>query len=133
MSPLAFALRYVGQRVTALGGDGGQCVDLANLWIANCCRLSHVYRNAIDWAGPGLERMRWVANSPYNAPMAGAVVVWQATPELGIGVFGHIALVLVADENVLVTLDQNWVQGEICALNLHSYTGVLGWQVPSLF
>ncbi len=127
-----FVQRYIGARLTAVGGDGGQCVDLANQWIAECCGLSHVYRNAIEWAGPGLERMRWTGNRPNNAPLPGALVVWQETPHLGIGVFGHIALVVGADEFALVTCDQNWSEGEICALNVHSYAGVLGWQTPTV-
>ncbi len=126
-----FVERYIGTRVTASGGLGGECVDLANQWIAECCGLAHVFRNAITWAGPGLPHMKWTGNRPDNAPLPGSLVVWEETPSLGIGVFGHIALVVAADEMAIVSFDQNWSEGEVCALNVHSYAGVLGWQSPN--
>lgn len=130
MAPLTFAHEWLGKRITASGGDGGLCVDLANQWIAECCGLMHVFANAVDWAARPLPGLRWTPNMPLNAPLPGALVVWGEDAGGGTGPFGHIAMVLAADNLHLLTLDQHWLQGEIVAVNLHSYAGVLGWQTP---
>lgn len=132
MTPLAFASRYLGQRITAVSGLGGECVDLANQWIAECCGLPHVFRNAVDWAQPSILDMRWTVNTPLNAPLPGSLMVWEAVPVLGIGPFGHIALVLAADNMTLLSFDQNWAGERVGALVIHSYAGVLGWQTACL-
>ncbi len=123
----SFVARYLGQSVQAPGGLGGECVDLANLWLAaRNPPLPHVYRDAVNWreAIPGLT---WTANEPTNSPPPGALVVWQPTPELGIGQAGHIAVALVADANSIVSLDQNW-NWRYVHFVVHSYAGVIGWQ-----
>lgn len=130
MTPLAFARRYNGTRITSSGGVGGECVDLANQWLAECCGLAHVFRNAVEWAQLGLAGMRWTINTPLNAPLPGSLAVWAPTPSLGIGPNGHIALVLIADNMTLLTLDQNWPVGSAVEMRLHPYAGVVGWQVP---
>jgi hypothetical protein len=129
VTPLAFAQRQLGQTLTAPGGIGGECVDLVNVWLVQSRGLSPVHRNAVDWAGQRLPGLIWVKNTPANVPPRGAIVVWIESAEVGIGVFGHIALNLTADAMVLCTIDQNWA-GRYATLQLHSYHGVLGWHVP---
>jgi hypothetical protein len=129
LTPLAFANRHLGQRVTAPGGIGGQCVDLINVWLIDSRGLPAVRLNAVDWAGKKLPGLAWVANKPANVPPRGAIVVWGESADVGTGVDGHIAINLTADAMTLCTCDQNW-GGEIVTLQLHSYHGVLGWHVP---
>lgn len=125
MSPLAFAMRNLGHAVQAPGGIGGECVDLANLYLL-ALGYPHVYRNAADWSGIVLPGFKWQANSPTNYPGSGDVVVWHSDGPAGIGVNGHIAIVLAADAMQLLTLDQNWSVRSV-TLQLHSYAGVAGW------
>jgi len=129
LTPLAFANRHIGQTVTAPGGIGGECVDLVNVWLVESRTLSPVHLNAVDWDRRKLPGLAWVENTPVNVPPRGAIVVWGPSPDVGIGQYGHIALVLTADGFTLCTLDQNW-NGRIVTLQLHSYYGVRGWFVP---
>lgn len=129
LTPLAFAQRHLGQRVTAPGGLGGQCVDLVNVWLVESRGLAPVHRNAVDWASRRLTGLTWVANTPANVPPRGAIVVWGPAASIGVGAFGHIALNLTADAMNLATLDQNWGV-ELVTIELHRYIGVLGWHVP---
>jgi len=122
---LAFAMRYLGHQVQAPGGIGGECVDLANLYLL-ALGHPHVYRNAADWAGMALPGFIWQANSPANYPASGDIAVWHSDGPEGIGANGHIAVVLVADSMQLLTLDQNW-SVRVVTLQLHSYAGVAGW------
>jgi hypothetical protein len=126
MTPLAFAHKYLGQTITARGGLGGECVDLADQWIAEAYGLAHVYKNAIDWASPSIPGLAWTGNQPLNAPRWGALVVFGPSTTIGTGADGHIALVLAADTMTILTADQNW-GGRLVTLNLHPYTAVLGW------
>lgn len=129
LTPLAFANRHLGQRVTAPEGLGGECVDLVNLWLVESRGLAVVHLNAVDWARTKLPGLVWVENAPTNVPPRGAIVVWGDDASIGTGIFGHIALNLTADGMQLCSLDQNW-GAELVQLELHSYRGVLGWHVP---
>lgn len=124
---LEFAAAHQGRRVTAPGGIGGQCVDVANLWLA-ACGGSPVRANAADWPDHAIPGWVWVPNDPHNAPPPGAIVVWYGNvPAMGIGPYGHIAVALAADMWTLVTLDQDWPPDAPVQLVVHGYTGVHGW------
>lgn len=129
MTLLDFAASYVGRVVTAPGGLGGQCVDLANLYITEVLGKAPVRANAKDWPAFA-SSMYWVPNGPSNAPSPGALVVWRPKPGVQIDPNGHIALALMADAMHLITLDQNWPDGAPVSLVLHSYRGVAGWLLP---
>lgn len=118
---------YLGQRVTAPGGLGGECVDWANLYLVDVCGHSPVRANAIDWPHTEITGFLWISNSPTNYPSAGDLVVWGEQWTIGVGAFGHIAVVLLADRFFLVTTDQNWPDGSPVTAHAHSYLGVLGW------
>lgn len=130
MTPLSFTWAHVGQHITSVGGIGGECVDLANEWLAEAYGLPHIYRNAIDWRGVAIAGHTWVENTPTNYPSIGSIVVWGPNARWGIGPFGHIALCLSADAAHLVSFDQNWPTGAAASLHLHDYEGVLGWHQP---
>lgn len=131
MNVVTWARVRVGQVVTAPGGLGGQCVDLANVYlVARMAAL--VRRNAADWALPGiLPGWTWEPNGPVNAPPAGGLVVWRRNVTLqGIGQYGHVAIALAADPGQLLTLDQGWPEGAPVSLVWHPYVGVAGWWIP---
>src|SRR5690348_581399 len=119
MGPLDFAWAHIGDRLTAPNGDGGECVDLANLWLLEAYNVAHVYRNAVDWATTAVPKFKWVPNLPNNGPTPGCLVVWQHNPYWGIGINGHIALCLCASTHYIVSLDQNWPEGSPARIHLH--------------
>ena len=131
MNVVQWASTCAGRRITAPGGLGGQCVDVANVYVL-ARGLQAVRANAVDWAAAGrLPRpWRWEPNGPSNAPPGGAVVVWGPWAAHGISVYGHIAVALAADGAALLSLDQDWPPGAGCALVWHDYGGVRGWWVP---
>lgn len=89
--------------------------------------VPHIYRDAVDWQQP-ITGMAWQGNLPANVPSAGAVVVWNPTPALGIGRFGHVAVVLCADVMSFLSIDQGW-GADTVGMVIHTYIGVAGWQV----
>jgi hypothetical protein len=131
VTPLDFAWKHIGDVITAPGGQGGECVDLANMWLLEAYGAPHVWANAVDWSRARIRGFTWEPNTPRNMPIPGSLVVWERQPDWGIGIYGHIALALSSSTMYLVTLDQNWPEGSPCRLHLHDYRGVLGWQRPN--
>ena len=60
----AFFNKYNGQRITAPGGIGGQCVDLINQFVQEYLGFPHFWANAIDIFGRNPEDYTWVTNDP---------------------------------------------------------------------
>jgi hypothetical protein len=131
MTPLDFAWKHLGDVVVAPGGLGGECVDLANLWLLEAYGLPHVYANAVDWRDARIRGFTWIGNTPNNQPIPGSLVVWERSADWSIGPNGHIALCLSASRLYLCTLDQNWPDHAPTRLHLHDYSGVVGWQQPN--
>lgn len=131
MDALAFVKKWQGQSCQSAGGIGGECVDLANQYLAEVWRDPHEFKNAVDWAGIPIAGMRWVANGPTNHPPMGSLVVWRVYPPYGIGANGHIALALASAPMLLLSLDQNWNGQRYCTYTMHDYGGVLGWHQPA--
>lgn len=105
-----------------------QCVDLINDYVAAVLVQPHIPGNAIDlYANAPIAFYAKTPNGPSNFPQAGAVVVWDETPELSIGPYGHTALALLADSQRLVSLDQDWPPGAAVSVVVHDYRGVHGW------
>lgn len=129
MRILSFAASVLGRRVQAPGGLGGECVDLANLYLSQVWSLPHVWSNAVDWKQIRLPGWSWTDNKATNHPPAGSLVVWGQSKQAGTGPNGHIAIALYSEVMYLTTLDQNWLV-EAVSLNLHNYSGVLGWHSP---
>ncbi len=130
-SPLSCMAANLGQRVQAPGGLGGECVDWANIFLAEVHRLPPVHANAVDWRNVTLPGFTWVANTPFNAPGLGSLVVWHAYPRLSVGPNGHIAVAVSGDSGHFIACDQNWPEGSPVALTLHAYGGVAGWLAPA--
>ena len=128
MNLASFVAAHNGQYVTAPGGLGKECVDLANTWlVAN--NAPEVHANAVAWQNATIPNWKWVANGPINFPPPGALVVWRQYAGLT-GEYGHIAVIVAADSNNLVSYDQNW-NSQPCQLVVHSYDGVSGWWQPA--
>lgn len=129
MRLVGWAHSVMNRHVTAPGGLGGQCVDLANVYLMEW-GLPPVRANAADWSALrsiGSPHWHFISNAPQNSPSPGDIVVWRETPLLAIGLNGHIAVAMSADPMSLLTLDQNWPTDAPVSLVYHSYTGVSGW------
>jgi hypothetical protein len=131
MRTLAFVRANLGRVVQAPAGFGGQCVDLANIYLLDVWAKPEIHANAVDWQSARIQGMTWEPNGPANHPPLGSIVVWRPYAPHGIGIFGHIAIALTADAMDLVTFDQNWAEGSPCAFVLHDYGGVAGWHRPA--
>lgn len=130
MTYLDFILNNLGHRLTAAGGLGGQCVDGVNVYLHDVFATGPIYANAVDWVHAALPGWAWVPNGPTNFPPYGAIVVWGPAPQVGVSVFGHVAVALRADAQVLLSVDQHWPEGAPLSVVAHTYPGVRGWWVP---
>jgi len=79
MTPVSLTAAFLGQRVTAPGGIGGECVDWVDIAINRLHGLPPVRANAIDWPRAILPPYLWTANAPLNFPPPGGLVVWGPT------------------------------------------------------
>lgn len=130
-----FVAKWDGKRITAPGGIGGECVDLANEAGLELYGFPHEWKNAIDWFGFDPAHWNWVRNDPKNLaqiPPAGALMVWGPDAQIGTNAFGHIDLVLSAGPQSFVGFDQNWPVGSFAHHQTHSYAGIIGWGIPIL-
>lgn len=133
MTLAEFVAKYTGKFVTAPGGLGGQCVDLANQYGQEVFGFPHEWKNAIDWFGFDSAHWSWVKNDAGNAaqfPEAGDVVVWGPDAQVGTGPLGHIDIWLSGDGFQFHGFDQNWPVGSPAHVQWHSYEGVIGWAKP---
>jgi surface antigen len=103
------------------GYYGPQCVDLVNHYLRNVRAKPGFAGNAIDAKTAHIQGAVWTDNAPHNAPTQGDIVVWDYAP------YGHVAVVLAADQNVLVSIDQNWNTIQRAEVVSHDYHHVLGW------
>lgn len=127
---LEFAAARIGRHVASPGGEGGQCVDLVELWAIAEGRTP-IPGNAVDlFTNASAAQWRKVANGPTNFPQPRDIVVWGPSRAVGIGVDGHTAVCLAADSMWLLSLDQNWPEGAPVSVVLHTYAGVVGWLAP---
>ena len=123
----------------AYDGDssyGPQCKDFVNAyaeWLGHPLKPS----NASDtWA---IEQDTFWQKIPYEAnkpPTTGDVVVWASWKD---NEYGHIAVVLSAEEEEFQSVDQNWNnsnadQGSPAAIVTHNYTSpsILGYLRPTI-
>jgi hypothetical protein len=130
-----FVAKWDGKRITAPGGLGGECVDLANEAGLELYGFPHEWKNAIDWYNNfDAAHFDRVANNPNDAnqlPPAGSFVVWGPGPQTGPN-GQHIDLVISTGTQTFVGFDQNWPIGANAHHVVHSYAGILGWIVPKI-
>src|ERR1700674_5603762 len=106
-----FVAKYTGKFVTAPGGIGGQCVDIANQYGQERFSFPHEWKNAVDWYGTDPAHWAWTKNDAGNAaqfPAPGDLVVWAEDPKIGTGVNGHIDIFLDGTGFSFHGFDQNW-------------------------
>jgi surface antigen len=104
--------------------NAGQCVGLVERWL-DVNGKKHIWGNAKDLLQQAdLKQFKVVRNLPLNAPQPGAVIVWDGTWGGG---FGHTAVVVAANRNLVVVFEQNNPIGAAPVVATHGYAGVLGW------
>lgn len=133
MTLAEFVAEWSGKFVTAPGGLGGECVDLANEYGQEGFGFPHEWKNAIDWFGFDSAHWAWVKNDAGNAaqfPQPGDVVVWGPDAAIGTGPLGHIDIFLSGDGFQFHGFDQNWPVHSPAHVQWHSYEGVIGWAKP---
>jgi hypothetical protein len=118
----------VGRAIDVDHEYGPQCVDLVESYLTDVLRQPRWPGNAVTFASQVFPKWRWVPNAPTNYPVVGDVVVWGQNAEVGTTAFGHCAVVLAANPNVLLVFSQNWPAFSPAQLKLMDYRGVLGWQ-----
>jgi len=122
----AFIAKYNGKRFEYDGIYPYQCVDLTKAYFEF---LGKTVRrgNAIDYKNFGYgKEWRWVANTLWNFPNPGDVVVFNT------GVYGHVGIVVHANRLTLDVFSQNWPVGNVCSVKRFNYLSprVLGWLQP---
>jgi CHAP domain len=128
MTLASWVASAIGHGVDYDGAYGYQCVDLVNDWATRGCGLHRFAGQAAAGIRPLFAgEWAWQRNLPTNAPPPGAVVIWGPSAAEGIGEAGHAAVALLADGDVLITLDQNWAGVPAATVVDHSYAGVRGW------
>jgi len=120
-----FISQYLGKANTGdTPQNAGQCVGLVEAWL-DANKAPHVWGNAVDLlANADPKFYKRVSNIPTNFPPPGAIVCWRGTWGGG---YGHTAIVVAANVNLLVVFEQNNPIGGAPVVATHNYSGVQGW------
>lgn len=120
-----FIQKYLRQgNIGTNGINRGQCVGLVEVWL-DALGKPHIPGNAVDLlANAPAEGYKVTMNDPTNYPVAGDIVCWNGTWGGG---YGHTAVVIAANANELLTLEQNDPEGAPVNIGVHDYSGVQGW------
>jgi CHAP domain len=141
-----FTQKYIGTNQDFDGGWGGQCVDLARMWVQEGWGLQsnqvlpsdpenggavHAYTDYPNSLINGNSRVKRIENRPDNHPDACDIIIWNEN--MG-GGCGHIAVVIDANSNNFTVLEQNngngngYGQDDAIKSTFYSdYTNVKGW------
>lgn len=121
-----WALAQVGKSIDFDGVYGAQCVDL----IKKYCNTHWGWTpkgNAKEYASIALPNSSWtrIKNTPEFIPQPGDIAVWTN------GSYGHVAIIISANINSFVSVDQNWYNangtvGSPAAKVTHNYSGFWG-------
>lgn len=127
-----WALAQIGKRIDTDGRYGAQCVDL----IVQYCKTNFGWNpqgsgNAEAYRTVTLPNSSWkrIQNTPDFIPQPGDIAIWN--PTSGNGYCGHVAIVVSANINNFVSVDQNWygangTTGSPAAQVTHNYSGFWG-------
>ena len=126
--------KYEGKSVGYPEGSYvGQCLSLAKWFIkdiykinppASGCNGARCYWSIFP--SPLGTVLKKVPNTPTLVPQKGWIAVWNE--KVGDG-YGHISVVLSANVNTFVSLDQNWYS-KLATKVTHNYTNVYGFLAP---
>ena len=104
---------------------GAQCVDLIKYYYAYFGYASYAMGNASAYVSNALpEGWTRIQKTSGFIPEPGDIAVWGA--DLNSSGTGHVAIVLSANENSFVSMDQNWPQGSACKQVTHTYNKFWG-------
>lgn len=118
-----FIIKWQGRYCEVAGSPGAtnQCVDLANAYIRDVLGLPIIeWTNAVDFPEKAGDKYEWIANTQYNIPKEGDIVVWKPSP-------GHIGVFIEGNVDKFKSLDQNFPVGSPCHVQDHTYQNVRGW------
>lgn len=121
-----FVMKYYKKNVRYNTSTQGtyQCVDLAKAWLIESGVMpgNFGWGNAKDWAtNYDKSKVKFIKNEASTIPQAGDIAVWD-------GKYGHVAVVLFANVNRLITFDQNYnTKNEPCTFVYHTYKNCLGF------
>jgi len=129
MSLWDFINKYQGKIVTdPWGGYNGQCVSIVKQWISEN-NWPMKSGNAIQWQNNGDDFYKWVKNTVSAVPSPGDIIVFS------VGQYGHIGVVVSANQFTVDVFNQNWPHGNTtdpCVVTRFNYTNpkVVGWLHP---
>ena len=121
-----FVAKYNGKGIDFDGSFGNQCVDLYRQYVKEVLNLpqSPPVPSAKDiWNTYLAAHYDRIANTPSGVPQKGDIVIWGT----GIGPDGHVGVFTSGDVWRFNSFDQNFPTGTLCHVQVHNYTGVLGW------
>ena len=100
------------------GAYGAQCVDLIQYYYAYFGKTSYAVGNACKYVTNNLPD-GWIRiqNTSDFVPEPGDIAVWGTE----LNETGHVSIVLSANKNSFVSMDQNWPRGSYCKQVSHSY------------
>jgi hypothetical protein len=128
----AWAETKVGQWLDYDGAYGAQCVDLFNYYIRDVFGISNPigsfpvsyayqlpnYAGNVGWST--------IQNYAEFIPEPGDIAIWSSA----LGGTGHVAIIVSANINTFVSIDQNWVNasnnGSAAARVTHNYSNFWG-------
>lgn len=125
-----FIKKYQGKKVWHSGAS--QCVALARQYVNDILKFP-------QWATVGsayqildiasIKYYTKIRNTLSGVPKKGDIIIWQKS----YGGYGHIAIVVSADINGVLSFDQNHTGNlDPCQLVNHNYNLVLGWLRPKI-
>ncbi len=125
-----FIKKYNGKKIDFDGHYQNQCMDLYRFYVSEVLELpqspgvSSAYQVFDTASTKDYDKIR---NTPSGVPKKGDIIIWQK----GYGGYGHIAIVVDANVNGILSFDQNHTgRLDPCQLVNHNYNLVLGWLHP---
>ena len=104
---------------------GAQCVDLIKYYYDYFGQAGYAKGNANEYVSNALpEGWTRIQKTSGFIPEPGDIAVWGA--DLNSSGTGHVAIVLSANENSFVSMDQNWPSGSACKQVTHTYNKFWG-------
>jgi hypothetical protein len=128
-----FISKWTGKGIDFDGAYGDQCMDLMHQYCVEVLGLTDGRILAAPAAKDvwntnvfGKDKFDAFQNTPTGVPQKGDIILFGTE----IGAYGHVAIVISADVNNIVSFDQNWNGHSYCEKVTHKYggsQGVLGW------
>lgn len=102
---------------------GAQCVDLVHYYYAYFGKASYATGNGCDFVNNKLpDGWTRIKNTADFVPQPGDIAVWGKE----LSQYGHVAIILSADDHSFVSMDQNWPRGSACKKVTHNYNKFWG-------